>query len=117
MVRSIEDCISGVDALKEKSTYLTKTNRSESVLDEYYTEPFQDKQFFDYVPESDLQLWIKNNKKTALSSIKEALIEGKDNSINKNYYAASEHEACGIAYAQKRPSRATGKMGSEFNVN
>ncbi|XP_028399408.1 uncharacterized protein LOC114522845 [Dendronephthya gigantea] len=76
MVRSVEDCISGVDALKEKSKYLTKTNRSESVLDEEYTAPFQAKDFLDYVPESDLQLWIKNNKKTASSSIKEALTEG-----------------------------------------
>ena len=76
MVRSIEDCKSGVDALKEESTELAKTNKSESILDEWYTSSFLDGEFLDYVPEKDLQLWIKNNGKTALSSIKEALIEG-----------------------------------------
>ena len=76
MVRSIEDCKSGVDALKEEYTKLTKTNKSESVLDEWYTESFQDNDFLDYVPGKDLQLWIKKHKKTVMSSIKEALVEG-----------------------------------------
>ena len=76
MVRTIEDCKSGVDALKEEYTRLTTTNKSESVLDEWYTESFQDDNFLDYVPAKDLQLWIKKHKKTALSSVKEALVEG-----------------------------------------
>ena len=76
MVRSIEDCKAGVDALKEEFIELAKTNKPEKCLDEWYTEPFQKSEFLDYVPASDLQLWIKNHKKTALTSIKEALVEG-----------------------------------------
>ncbi len=76
MVRSVEDCKSGVDALKEVFTELTKTNQSKSVLDEWYTEPFQDEEFLDYVPDKDLLLWIKNHKKTVSNSLKEALVEG-----------------------------------------
>ena len=76
MVRSIEDCRSGVDALKEEFKQLTKTNESESVLDEWYTEPFLDEEFLHYVPQKDLKLWIKKHNKTILSSIKEALVEG-----------------------------------------
>jgi hypothetical protein len=86
MVRSIEDCKSGVDALKEVSTTLTKTNQSENVLDEWYTEAFQQEEFFDYVPEKDLQLWIRNHKKTASTSINEALVEGMDIFIGKTDY-------------------------------
>ena len=76
MVRSVEDCKSGGDALKEVFTELTKTNQSKSVLDEWYTEPFQDEEFLDYVPDKDLLLWIKNHKKTVSNSLKEALVEG-----------------------------------------
>ena len=76
MVRSIEDCRSGVDALKEQFKHLTKANESESVLDEWYTEPFLDEEFLHYVPEKDLQLWVRNHKKTISISIEEALVEG-----------------------------------------
>ena len=78
MVRSIEDCKSGIDALKQEYKHLTSTNDPESVLDEWYTELFLENDFFAYVPDKDLQLWIKTYKKTALTSIKEALVEGID---------------------------------------
>ena len=76
MVRSIEDCRSGVDALKEQLKHLTQANDSESVLDEWYTEPFLDEEFLHYVPQKDLQLWVRNHKKTISISIEEALVEG-----------------------------------------
>lgn len=79
MVRSIEDCRSGVDALKEQFKHLTKVNESESVLAEWYTEPFLSEEFIHYVPEKDLQLWIRNHKKIISTSIKEALVEGMGN--------------------------------------
>ena len=73
----MEDCRSGVDAIKEISKHISHTNKSESVLNEWYTSLFLDKEFFEKLSSSDLEQWIVKKNKTVQQSIKEALIKGR----------------------------------------
>ena len=77
MVRSIEDCRAGVDAIKsEVSKKMSQTNKSESVLEEWYMLKFQTPAFYDHLSKEDHELWVENKGKNPLESVQEALIKG-----------------------------------------
>ena len=76
MVRSIEDCRSGTDAIKELFKRISQTNTAESILDEEFTSFFQTEEFFESISSEDEKLWITEKHITVLESVQEALVKG-----------------------------------------
>ena len=77
MVRSTEDCRSGVDAIKDRFKKLSQANRPEAILKEWYTIMFQTQEYYNNIAVNESELWKKKKTKTPLESVQEALIAGR----------------------------------------
>ena len=76
MVRSKYNCISGIDAFKQKFKKISTNNDSREVLNEWFVRHYIKAEFSKNLSTEDRDRWFAKYNKTFIQSVNDSLIEG-----------------------------------------
>ena len=76
MVRSKSNCISGIDAFKQKFPKISGDNDPNAVLSEWFVQVYIGAEFNKSLSKEDRDKWLARYNKTFMQSVKDNLIEG-----------------------------------------